>query len=91
LSLRSHRHIFFERQKVSAHPELANIEPRVLHPVQRFYGMTRDCTAAGVARGCLKSLTNFGVVATVTEPGGTSLVVTDNFSKAGQASGHLFH
>jgi hypothetical protein len=36
------------------------------------------------------SLTNTGLGATVTEPGGTSVVVTDNFSTAGQASSIYF-
>jgi hypothetical protein len=55
-----------------------------------FWGMTRDCTAAGVAGGCVMSLTNTGLGATVTEPGGTSVVVIDNFSTAGQASSIYF-
>jgi hypothetical protein len=54
-----------------------------------FWGMTRDCTAAGVAGGCVVSLSNLGMF-TVTEPGGTSVVVADNFSKAAQASSIYF-
>ncbi len=59
-----------------------------------FWGMTQDCPTAagvpGVASGCVMSLTNFGAVTTVTEAGGTSVVITDNFSTAGQASSIYF-
>ena len=57
-----------------------------------FWGMTQDCTApgTGVAGGCVMSLTNLGVLTMVKEPGGTSAIVTDNFSPLGQASSIYF-
>jgi hypothetical protein len=55
-----------------------------------FWGMSQDCTGVGVAGGCVMSLTNFGVVTTAKEPGGTSAIVTDNFSPLGQASSIYF-
>jgi hypothetical protein len=55
-----------------------------------FWGMTQDCTGAGVAGGCVMSLTNLGVVTTAKETGGTSAIVMDNFSPLGQASSIYF-
>ncbi len=59
-----------------------------------FWGMTTDCPAPNAAPpvvgGCVMSLTSLGTVVAVPESGGTSVVVPDNFSTAGQASSIYF-
>ena len=54
-----------------------------------FWGMTADCFGAGT-NGCVISRTNLGVNTMVSEVGGTSVIATDNFSTAAQASSIYF-
>jgi hypothetical protein len=54
-----------------------------------FWGMTADCTGTNTA-GCIYARTNFDVVTTVNEVGGTSVITTDNNSTLGQASSVYF-
>ncbi len=54
-----------------------------------FFGLTQDCTAAGTAGGCVVELTGAGptlALTFATVNGGSSGIVVDNYSTAGQAS-----
>ena len=54
-----------------------------------FWSLTADCTGAGTS-GCVMSRNNFDVVTTADQPGGTSAIIIDNNSTAGQASSIYF-
>ena len=54
-----------------------------------FWGLTTECTGPGTP-GCVMSRNNFDVVTTANEAGGTSAIIIDNNSTAGQASSIYF-
>ena len=54
-----------------------------------FWSLTTECTGTGTA-GCVISRNNFDVVTTADQPGGTSAIIIDNNSTAGQASNIYF-
>ena len=54
-----------------------------------FWGLTTECTGPGTP-GCVMSRNNFDVVTTANEAGGTSAIIIDNNSTAGQASNIYF-
>lgn len=54
-----------------------------------FWGITSNCSGTGTS-GCIFARTNFDVVTKVNSGGGTSVVITDNNSTAGQASSVYF-
>jgi len=54
-----------------------------------FFGVTFDCTGANT-NGCIISRTGAGATVSVSEAGGTSGIVVDNVSTAGQASSIYF-
>jgi hypothetical protein len=54
-----------------------------------FWGLTAECTGTGTP-GCAISRNNFDVITTADEPGGTSAIIIDNNSTAGQASSIYF-
>jgi hypothetical protein len=51
-----------------------------------FFGLTRDCTLAGGAGGCVAETTGNTAATTVTVNGGPSGIIVDNFSTAAEAS-----
>jgi hypothetical protein len=51
-----------------------------------FFGLTRDCTVAGGAGGCVAETTGDTAATTVTVAGGPSGIIVDNYSTAAQAS-----
>jgi hypothetical protein len=52
-----------------------------------FWGMTDDCVGQA---GCVMSRNNFDVVVTASQANGTSSIIVDNVSNAGQASSIYF-
>jgi hypothetical protein len=54
-----------------------------------FWGLTTECTGPATP-GCVISRNNFDVVTTANEAGGTSAIIIDNNSTAGQASSIYF-
>jgi hypothetical protein len=54
-----------------------------------FWSLTTECTGTGTP-GCVISRSNFDVLTTVDEAGGTSAIIIDNNSTAGQASNIYF-
>jgi hypothetical protein len=52
-----------------------------------FWGMTSDCVGNA---GCVMSRNSSDVILTVSEPNGTSVIIVDNISNAGQASSIYF-
>ena len=54
-----------------------------------FYGVSFDCSGANT-NGCVIARTGAGVTTFLSEPGGTSGIVIDNSSTAGQASSIYF-
>jgi hypothetical protein len=51
-----------------------------------FFGLTQDCTATGLAGGCVAETTGDTPMTTATVNGGPSGIVVDNYSTAAQAS-----
>jgi hypothetical protein len=54
-----------------------------------FWGLTANCTGPSTP-GCVRIRTPTGVTANVSEAGGTSAIIIDNKSTAGQASSIYF-
>jgi hypothetical protein len=56
-----------------------------------FFGLSRDCTAAGTVGGCVAEITGTNTTpTTATVTGGPSGIVTDNYSTAAEASSIYF-